>query len=198
MDLINLYYRPHFKFQREIKRALVSYASGRVSEIVLPDENPEDGYIAKSILMHISLNPSKPEEAEAIALLSQVKKGFRNAFIKTIFRISLPSIPLTSFMNDSGFRMKRVSIFDTPEGRAPSTPVKAPDTPKTDFVAQPQTNIPAIKNTPEISDTELTEDIQQEPALIAEEVDRANDIDNSTNAEIDYNDLFAQMSGLNH
>ena len=189
MDLINLYYRPHFKFQKEIKKSLVEYASGRIHEIVLPDEAPVDGYVAKTILMHISLNPNKPEEKAAIDLLSNVKKGFRNSFIKAVFRITLPSIPLTSYMADSGFRIKKTSIFDTAQGRAPqlaqktvSNPVQTQNTP----VSSPDTPEPAKTDT---GSTDMPEEKEPVVEPVMEPESAPTD---------DYNDLFAEMAALNH
>lgn len=189
MDLINLYYRPHFKFQKEIKKSLVEYASGRIHEMVLPDEAPSDGYVAKTILMHISLNPNKPEEKAAIDLLSNVKKGFRNSFIKAVFRITLPSIPLTSYMADSGFRIKKTSIFDTAQGRAPQTVQKTVSNP-----AQTQSMPVNPPDTPEPvkADADST-DMPEEKDTVVEPVTESENV--STDA---YNSLFAEMAALNH
>lgn len=189
MDLINLYYRPHFKFQKEIKKSLVEYASGRIHEIVLPDEAPVDGYVAKTILMHISLNPNKPEEKAAIDLLSNVKKGFRNSFIKAVFRITLPSIPLTSYMADSGFRIKKASIFDTAQGRAPQLTQKT--------VSNPVQTHNTTVNSPDAPEPAKTDtgstDMPEEKEPVVEPV-----MEPESASTDDYNDLFAEMAALNH
>lgn len=112
MDLINLYRRKHFNFKKEMKNALVAYASGRIYEIVLPDEEPEGGYVPKVISIQLSLNPQKEDEANLITLINNAKNGFKNSFLKTIFRASLPTLPLSSFGINSGFKVKKLDVFD--------------------------------------------------------------------------------------
>lgn len=113
MDLINIYRRDGFKFQKEVKKAIVEYANGRIYQLTIPDNLPiKSGYIAKSIPMHLTLNPNNEEELKAVNMLMNTRKGFRCQLIKAIFRISLQTLPISSFNKGSsdGFVFKRPDI----------------------------------------------------------------------------------------
>ena len=113
MDLINIYRRDGFKFQKEVKKAIVEYANGRIYQLTIPDNLPiKSGYIAKSIPMHLTLNPNNEEELKAVNMLMNTRKGFRCQLIKAIFRISIQTLPLSSFNKGSsdGFVFKRPDI----------------------------------------------------------------------------------------
>ena len=114
MDLINLYRIPGYKFQRVMKEVLIAAANGIPYQVQLPgkDEKPEEGYVPGCMTMHISLNMKQEKERKAYELLKSVKYGFRNSFLKALFRSYSPKLPLSSFFEGDGLKMHYTGIKD--------------------------------------------------------------------------------------
>lgn len=103
MDLISLYRVEGFSFAKEMKQALHACAAGKEYKIHVPKEDYRPGYIKKSLHLHIFLDPKK--DADILKLLSTVRKGQGNAFMKAVFRNSLDYIPYRAYGTGSGFAM---------------------------------------------------------------------------------------------
>jgi hypothetical protein len=115
MDLIALYRTEGFHFQKEMKKALISYASGQKYEIQVPKGGQvRKGYVPKIMQMHISIG-NTDEEKEAVALLQEAKIGLKNSFLKALFRSCLPVVSLNSYMDGDGLVMKKEDPFDLPD-----------------------------------------------------------------------------------
>lgn len=110
MDLVLLYRIKAYHLGREMKRCLVAYAN--MKPYMPPEFDMNDatkGYVPTSCVIHINLNPNKPEEAAAIELLKQTRENYRCSFIKALFRSSVPYLPLLAFADDSGFITKKAN-----------------------------------------------------------------------------------------
>ena len=97
LDLAGLYKTEGFRFQHEMKRVLVSYATGEPYTVNCPAGCVPAGYVPKIMPMRVNLNPQKPEERAVIDMLHSIKKGMRNSFLKALFRSRLNRIPLQSY-----------------------------------------------------------------------------------------------------
>ncbi len=98
MDLISLYNMKDFKFLKKMKSALIAYSKKEDYPINIPSFRVVPGYIKYITVMHIKLDEKK--DAEAIKVLTSMKPGLRNSFLKAMFRNYLTNIPLTSYENN--------------------------------------------------------------------------------------------------
>lgn len=108
MDLMSIYRNKSYHIAKEIKKALIAYASEKEyvpQEVCIADE--AEGYVPTSVVVHISLSEKKEDERKALELLSHIKYGYRCSFIKAVFRSFLPYLPLLAYSDDSGFVMAR-------------------------------------------------------------------------------------------
>lgn len=112
MDLIHLYRIPGFSFQKEMKQALVNFAEGQAYSIQIPEEEPETGYVPSCVRVHFLLDKTKPQEKKALDILNEIKTGYRNSFLKSVFRANLSYIPLDSFAEGDGLRMRKRNILE--------------------------------------------------------------------------------------
>lgn len=127
LDLIHLYRVPGFPFQKKMKEALLSFCNGKAVQIDVPPEEPKRGYVPSCVRIHFSLNAKNPEEKEALSVLNEVKYGYRNSFLKAIFRSCLSYIPVDSFAEGDGLRMKKRSVLEMTVPAAMG--IKTPETP---------------------------------------------------------------------
>lgn len=107
LDLIALYRSKGFNFARELKKALIAYANGY--EYVAPsfEDDFSKGYVATSVTFHISLSESNPEQKKVLDLLEDVRYGYRNSFVKAVFRSYLSPLPLSAFSKENGLITRR-------------------------------------------------------------------------------------------
>lgn len=191
MDLIALYRTDDYKFARELKKVLVSYANGEVYEPKTLDATKfNEAYVPTSVTFHISLNEAKEEEKQALILLSGVKYGYRNSFLKALFRSSITYLPLVAFAKDSGFITKRGVFLNV---RKQSETIAKPDT---DIIPDAKINtetqiLPVQANKDEHG---IFENEQLNSQNSVPETDSEQEIVN----EDEFSDLFNQMSMLNH
>lgn len=108
MDLMSIYRNKSYHIAKEIKKALIAYATDAVYVPPEVDANNEiDGYVPTSVIVHITLSEKKDDERKALELLSHIKRGYRCSFIKAVFRSFLPYLPLLAYSDDSGFVMAK-------------------------------------------------------------------------------------------
>ena len=113
LDLIGLCKTDRSLFRRELKNALLAYVTGQPYQIIWPADIMPEGYVSKVTSMHIVLKESDPAEKAAIDMLSTLKKGMRNSFLKALFRSYLSSIPLSSYTaGDSLILTKEEAVAD--------------------------------------------------------------------------------------
>lgn len=185
MDLICLYRIKSFHLGRELKRSLVSYANESPYEVEMPQQDPEEGYVPTSSLLHIVLDDEKPEEAEAIKLLDDIKNGYRCSFIKSVFRGKAPYLPLIAFANGNGFVMKKDDTSATIR-KMQRTAIK---------------NKTVVDDSKKVSqkNVDVPEPVRPEPEPPIESVaSETEQFNNNNTDQDDLSALFMQMSNLNH
>lgn len=112
MDLMSLYRNKSYHLAKEIKKALVAYATGaHYNPKEIDFNNKIEGYVPTSVMFHINLSETNPLDQEVIDLLTHIKNGYRCSFIKAVFRSSCLYLPLLAYSDDSGFIMKKTSVF---------------------------------------------------------------------------------------
>ena len=96
MDLVGLYRTEGFKFQKQVKAALKAHAKNEEYRIEQPKTAKiKEGYVPKTILMHIYLDSTN--DIDAITVLKTIRVGYRNAFLKAIVRKYLDTEPLDAY-----------------------------------------------------------------------------------------------------
>ena len=181
LDLISLYRTKGYHLGKEIKKALIAYTKG---EIYVPPElesTPEPGYVKKINQLHIVFNLNNPDEAQAYLLITNVDDGYRNSFVKTVFRGSLPYLPLSAYSGNTDMIMKKPDALIQIHNAQKKALEKQKDHSET---VKEKQNVFAEES---------------EPISAAEETDK-NPISASQNANVDedFTAFFSQMSSLNH
>lgn len=127
LDLMTLYYNERIQLGRLMKKVLLNYVSETEKPVVLDFEEPEstNGYIPKCVRIHINLSESNEADRRVIALLKEIKPGYKCAFIKALFRNTCTYLPMVAYTEGSDFAMRKslrtVAIAD-PEPK-PEAPV---------------------------------------------------------------------------
>lgn len=126
MDLMVMYLSEGYKLGSELKKCLIAFAKGEVyipSEFVFDPngatakrfdiKDAKNGkYVKTRYSIPIILNPNKEDEAAAINVLKQVRKGYRCSFIKMLFRNNIITLPLMACINDNGIITKKETFDD--------------------------------------------------------------------------------------
>ena len=110
LDLMVLHLDKEYRFTRELKQVLVAYANGE-------DYEPES-YIKTEFsnnrvpivsTLHITLNENNEREAKAIKVLSGIRRGYHNSFLKALFRTHMTSfgLPLGAYTDNNGLLMAK-------------------------------------------------------------------------------------------
>lgn len=109
LDLITLYYNEKIQLGRLIKKVLLNYVSETDEPMVLNFEEPESttGYIPKCVRIHINLNESNEADNKVIALLKEIKPGYKCSFIKALFRNTCAYLPMVAYTTGSDFAMRK-------------------------------------------------------------------------------------------
>ena len=84
LDLLSLYYNRQFRFPEEVKRTLCAYVSNNDYSVLLPDHMKETIVPFTPVQINISLDDR--EDKDVIFFLQKIKKGYRSAAVKSIFR----------------------------------------------------------------------------------------------------------------
>lgn len=93
MDLIAFYRTNGFKFSTVMKEALRAYARKENYCIKLSkDSQMRDGYVPRSVQLHIAIDSKK--DKDIVDMLSQMRVGYRNSFLKALFRKYATTEPL--------------------------------------------------------------------------------------------------------
>ncbi len=164
MDLIGLYLTPGFKFTTEMKNALIAHVKGNDYRISAPTTpSGYKGYLKRSIMVHLSID--RNDYHDVYKVLEALKDGQRNAYIKTIMRMSIDRMPLFSYMSGDGITMNRSTAEDVNE--KPKEKPAATPKPKTSKTTKPvqqtqKTVEPLPDPEPDNSTKETTPVIQAE------------------------------------
>ena len=186
MDLIALKRSESYKLGTEMKRCLIAYANGSVYTPPEFDFKQEPGgYVGKSYQMHIELNSKKPEEAEAIKMLQEIRAGYRCAFVKTLFRSNCIFLPLLVFSDSNGLVTSKAESFYN-------------------FMRQATSNHAAISTVETNNKREEEESKDLEPTIESEKVQSepvvmnqpANDTNQTDGGTEEFDSLFASLSTL--
>jgi len=167
-----------------MKRCLIAYANGHVYTPPEFDfnESPK-GYVGKSYQMHIELNSNKPEEAEAIKMLQEIRAGYRCAFVKTLFRSNCIYLPLLVFSDTNGLvTSKAESFYNFMKQTASSVAALKDETIDRKEEVSKATE-PAIEQQP----------MDPEPIVVEQPVNTAASPDSGTD---DFDSLFESLSAL--
>lgn len=109
MDLIILYRDKNFNFTRELKKALIAYANDLPYTPPPFEDTLTAGYVGTSVTFHISLSPTDEKQKKVLDLLSDIRYGYGNSFVKALFRSYLPVLPLSAFSKNNGIVTSRQS-----------------------------------------------------------------------------------------
>ena len=101
LDLLYLYKLPDFSIQKAIKSALKAYLAEQDLTIDYPIV--DDLLLPKTAMIHIYLSEKK--DAEIIAWLKNVSKGYRNSLLKNIFRSYLKEPSVEPYLLDNNIQM---------------------------------------------------------------------------------------------
>lgn len=101
LDLLYLYKLPDFSIQKAIKNALKAYISGQDLTIDYP--TTDDLLLPKTAMIHIYLSEKK--DAEIIAWLKNISKGYRNSLLKNIVRSYLKEPGIEPYLLDNNIQM---------------------------------------------------------------------------------------------
>ena len=142
--------------------------------------------------MHLTLNPKNEDELKAINMLINARKGFRCQLIKAIFRISLQTLPLSSFNKSSGdgFVFKRPDIDKVMQESLAEQTRRKKNSVSVDIPEQ----VPVPKPQPEKKDTINTnsDKAEESKAPIVDEYSVQPDNQDELAA------IFGQMDSLTH
>lgn len=207
MDLIALFRANDYKFAREMKQVLVAFANGEVYEPkVLEVEDFDPGYIPTSVTFHIALNPNKERESAAIRLLRGVKMGYRNSFLKALFRTSITVLPLMAFAIDNGLVTKKDTFESFHRSRMDAAKHLVAKEPVTKAVESE--TIVAKESVTEMIESEIivTKEVTTEKVVTKDEttediavtVLKDEVVETETNDTDDLTALFGQMSNMAH
>ena len=110
MDLIVLYRDKNFNFTRELKKALIAYANDLPYTPPPFEDTLTAGYVGTSVTFHIALSPTDEKQKRVLDLLSDIRYGYGNSFVKALFRSYLPVLPLSAFSKNNGIVTSRQNM----------------------------------------------------------------------------------------
>jgi hypothetical protein len=117
LDIIALSEAPNFSVANAMKQTLKYYAAGKRYLVEIPtltEELKNDNY-AKGF--YVELNDET--DAQAVAFIKSIPDGYRNAFMKNIFRASFEVSPLSLYMGEGGADYVAKMIENPRYGRYP-------------------------------------------------------------------------------
>lgn len=117
LDIIALSEAPGFSVPNAMKQTLIYYAAGKRFLVEIPtltehlkNENYVKGF-------YVELDDEK--DIDAINLIKSIPEGWRNSFMKSIFRASFEVSPMSLFMGDGGAKYVAAMINNPRYGRYP-------------------------------------------------------------------------------
>lgn len=197
LDLVTLACDKDFHFNRELKRVLIANANG-TAYVPKPmsDIFDTEGYVPRVLRVQFSLSPDKPDEANAIALLMDIKTGYRCSFLKAIFRNEYLDLPVEAYTRESKFHLRKHLAYD---GEA-KTAEEEHDETKTEenAPAAPASTAPAFVDVPKPvrrSDTAVRPTTDPVTPPTAPQ-DTPADTSNKSAAEPDLDVLFEKLNSI--
>ena len=117
LDIIALSEAPNFSVPNAMKQTLKYYAAGKRFLVEIPalTEQLKNENYAKGF--YVELDDEK--DADAIALVKSVPEGWRNAFMKSIFRASFEVSPMSLFLGEGGAAYVDAMIRNPRYGKYP-------------------------------------------------------------------------------
>ena len=117
LDIIALTEAPNFSVANAMKQTLKYYAAGKRYLVEIPalTEKLDNDQYVKGFYVELDDNA----DAEAVAFIKSIPDGYRNAFMKNIFRASFEVCPLSLYMGDGGAAYVAKMIQNPRYGRHP-------------------------------------------------------------------------------
>ena len=117
LDIIALSEAPNFSVPNAMKQTLKYYAAGKRFLVEIPaltEQLKNENYVKG---LYVELDDEK--DADAIALVKSVPEGWRNAFMKSIFRASFEVSPMSLFLGEGGAAYVDAMIRNPRYGKYP-------------------------------------------------------------------------------
>lgn len=117
LDIIALSEAPNFSVPNAMKQTLKYYAAGKRFLVEIPaltEQLKNENYVKG---FYVELDDVK--DADAIALVKSVPEGWRNAFVKSIFRASFEVSPISLFLGEGGAAYVDAMIRNPRYGKYP-------------------------------------------------------------------------------
>ena len=117
LDIIALSEAPNFSVPNAMKQTLKYYAAGKRFLVEIPaltEQLKNENYVKG---FYVELDDEK--DADAIALVKSVPEGWRNAFVKSIFRASFEVSPISLFLGEGGAAYVDAMIRNPRYGKYP-------------------------------------------------------------------------------
>lgn len=117
LDIIALSEAPNFSVANAMKQTLKYYAAGKRYLVEIPalTEHLKNENYAKGF--YVELNDET--DAQAVAFIKSIPEGYRNAFMKNIFRASFEVSPLSLYMGEGGAEYVAKMIANPRYGKYP-------------------------------------------------------------------------------
>lgn len=110
LDLLALAYHPDFAMSKWVKRAVVAWARGEKDfKIPLP-VNAQPQIELNNKVVHFRFDPKS--EADVIEKILNIRKGYRNAFFRTVLRSFLIEPNMEPFMESSTYVVRNFAYID--------------------------------------------------------------------------------------
>lgn len=101
LDLIALKKNKYFDFNKCLKLAVIAWARGDNYSIPSPPTSTENVFFElKPVALHFTLGKN---EEDVIEKLKNIKYGYRNSFLKNLFRYYMCSPELSIYYDNTGF-----------------------------------------------------------------------------------------------
>ena len=117
LDIIALSEAPNFSVPNAMKQTLKYYAAGKRFLVEIPtltEQLKNENYVKG---FYVELDDVK--DADAINLVKSVPEGWRNAFVKSIFRASFEVSPISLFLGEGGAAYVDAMIRNPRYGKYP-------------------------------------------------------------------------------
>ena len=117
LDIIALSEAPNFSVPNAMKQTLKYYAAGKRFLVEIPaltEQLKNENYVKG---FYVELDDEK--DVDAINLIKSVPEGWRNAFVKSIFRASFEVSPISLFLGEGGAAYVDAMIRNPRYGKYP-------------------------------------------------------------------------------
>lgn len=184
LDLMTLYYNERIQLGRLMKKVLLNYVSETEKPMLLDFEEPEstNGYIPKCVRIHINLSESNEADRRVIALLKEIKPGYKCAFVKALFRNTCTYLPMVAYTEGSDFAMRKTLKAVTMPDPAPVKEVKVPEVTKPKSIEVQPAPVPVAPVLPKPVDPDSdVKALIKESAIVEEPAENLDDMFDSFN-----------------